>query len=336
MAFQTGSASSFADLISQLSTFLTANTWIEDERDNGNGDFAFSKGGIFVSGRWDTSSVGTFSLHQATAFDGAATLPGDHTGDSGNGFNTSSSHLEANLDNERHVDLESDGPYPNYWFFENNASPAYVHVVVEFVTDKYAHFGFGELSKIGDWTGGEYCYGNKHTSTNELSTSSTWLLDGFFQDSSGDAERMAATMRMTGVAGQPGGSVWLQIWGRDNSIPADSAANAKAFGFGGFRSGPYATHLGMFVGSLTTGFVPGYPIALWFADGVISTPSGTDVKHLGYMLDVRGVNMRNFAPAERVGVGGETWYLFPARWRELGASAGATGYAGIMYRREDA
>lgn len=333
MAFQTGSASSFADLLSQLSTFITANGWTEDERDNTNGDFAFSKNSIFVSGRWEVGNEGIFSLHQATAFVSTATLPGDHTGDSGNGYNDNSSHLDTDLDDERHVDLESNGPYPNYWFFEKDSGSAYVHVVVEFTTGRFAHFGFGEIIKAGDWSGGEYCFGNVHTSTNELNIQSTWLFDGYFSSTAGDDERRATTMRMTGITGQPVGSVWGNIWGRDNSAPDDSAANAKALLFGGFRSGPFAVHLGMFSGEKTTGHVPGYPIGCWFADGVISPPAGTTVRFLGYMPDVRGVNVRNFAPGDIQNIGGDQWYFFPARLRDTSATTGATGFSGIMYKR---
>lgn len=336
MAFQTGSASSFADLISQLSTFLTANGWTEDERDNVGGDFAFSKSGMFWSGRWPVGDEGVFSLHQATAFDGAATLPGDHTGDSGNGFNTSSSHTEANLDNERHVNLESNGPYPNYWFFEQDSGPAYIHVVVEFVTDRYAHFGCGELIKTGDWSGGEYLYGNKHTSTTENATQSMWLLDGYHQSTSSTDENMAATIRMTGLTGQQVGAIWGNIWGRQANVPPDTASNPKEFVQGGYRSGPFALHLGMFAGSKNTGLVPGYPIGIFFADGPTNTPVGTEVQFMGYQADVRGVNIRNFAPADIINYGGDQWYIFPARLRDISNVTGSTGYAGIMYKRVDA
>jgi hypothetical protein len=334
MAFSTGSASDFADLLSDLSTFLTANGWTQDELDTSGGDFAFSKNSIYVSGRWEVGNEGVFSLHQATAFDGTGTLPGDHTGDSGNGYNDTTSHSATLLDNERHVDLESDGPYPTYWFFENDASPAYVHVVVEFETDKFAHFGFGEILKTGDWTGGEYCYGNYHVGTNNGLNSSTWLLDGFFNDTGTDARR-AATMRMTGIPDQPVGSVWAQVWGRDTSAPDDDAANDKAIVCGGYRSGPLATHLGQFSGSGSDGLVPGYPVGLWFIDGDVSL-GGVTTHFLGYQSDVRGVNIRNFAPGDIIDIGGEQWYVFPARLRDTSVVTGATGYMGIMYRREDA
>lgn len=335
MAFETGSATSVADLILKISTFLTSHGWTEDERNNTDGDFAFSKNSVFVSGRWDTTSPSIVALYQATAFDGAATLPGDHTGDSGNGYNDTSSHTNANLDNERHFDLESDGSFPTYWFFENDSGPAYFHAVVEFATNKFVHFGWGEINKSGDWTGGEYVYGNYHVGTaGSLTTNSTFLLDGVFSTSSGVNNRRAATIRMSGVTDQPVGSSWGQVWGRDTNIPDDSASSDKAIVSGGFRSGGFATYLGLFAGSVTTGLIPGYPIHLFTLSNFIT--SGTKARHLGSMADVRGINIRNFSPAQQVEIGGDTWYVFPARFRDLTSVEGATGYSGIMYKRVDA
>lgn len=331
MAFETGSATDLADLIASLSTFITANGWTEDERDNVNGDFAFSKNSIFVSGRWDTGAPSAISLHQATAFVSTATLPGDHTGDSGNGFNTSSSHTNANLRLERHVDLGGDGPYPSYWFFENNSGPAYVHIVVEITTDVFVHFGFGEINKIGNWVGGEYVYGNVHTGTTELLTTSTWLMDGLFSSISSTDENKAATVRTTSGLPNQGTAVWGQVWGRSTNVPNDSAALPKLPIIGGFRSSFTAVPFGIFAGSKTTGFIPMYSIPLTYWD-----VGNNHVYSLGFLHDVRGVNIRNFAPADVVTIGGDLWYIFPSKLRNTVPSTNATGFQGIAYKRVDA
>ena len=330
MAFQTGSSTDLADLIADLSTFLTANGWTEDERDNTGGDFAFSKNSIFVSGRWDTTSPSIISLHQATAFVSTATLPGDHTGDSGNGYNTSSSHTNANLDGERHVDLASDGPYA-YWFFEQDSGPAYIHIVVEISTDVFVHFGFGEINKIGNWVGGEYLYGNRHTGSSELLTTSTWLFDGHFQSITSTDEQMAATIRLASGLPNQGTAVWGQIWGRNANIPNDTAGNPKALVVGGFRSSLVAVPFGLFSGSKTTGHIPMYSIPATYWD-----QGSNHVYALGFLPDVRGINIRNFAPADIVTIGGEQWYIFPAKLRDTATVTNATGFSGIAYRREDA
>jgi len=340
MAFETGTATDLEDLLAKLSTFIQANGWTEDELDTVGGDFAFSKGGIFVSGRWDTASPSLFSLYQATAFDGTGTLPGDHTGDSGNGYNTDGSHLITNLDNERHVDLESNGPYPGYWFFENDSSPAYVHVVVEVATGSYVHFGFGEISKNGQWTGGEYCYGFFHASTSTLFTaSSTFVLDGFMNSSSGTDELRSATMRASGLPSEPASSVWAVVWGNAGQTlqGLDTAGNGRKFFSGGYRAGPIAESMGNFSGSAQTGLVPLYPIVIFYGHGNLGSTSEAGFGYqMGRMADVRGVGMRHFAGGQTIAIGTDTWYLFPAHRRDSGAASGTTGFSGIAYKRVDA
>jgi len=327
MAYQTGSATSLQDLLSKLNTFLTANGWTIDEFDTSGGDWAVSKNNIFVSGRWDTTAPQWLSLHQALAFAGMVTLPGDHTDDSGNGYNTNSSHLNTFLDNERSVNLQVNGPYPAYHFFENDASPAYVHVVVEVITDQFVHFGFGEIEKVGDWTGGEYVYGQKHSSTTGLTTSSSWLLDGGLDNSSTD-EQFAATLHMEGLPGMGVSEKWGQVWGSTVGQPNDTAGNAKVIVQGGYRGGPIAHSFGVFGGSNTSGLIPSYPIGVWYRD-----IANNRAYFLGFQADVRATNMKNFAPGEEVVIGSDTWVFFPASIRTLDPITFSSRWLGIAYKK---
>lgn len=332
MVFETGTALDLEGLISTISTFLTANGWTEDRRDNVNGIVGWSKNSIFVSGRWDPNDKQALSLHQATAaLPASGTEPGDATGDSGNGYNSTTSHSNTNLRTERYVEL-GDGPFPSYYIFEQDASPTYVHIVVETSTDVFVHFGFGELDKVGDtWTGGEYLYGQVNTTGTELSTSSTWLLDGFLSSTTSSDERQAATVRMTGLPGQVSGSVWGNVWGRsrDNaSQPDDTAGNAKAGVQGGYRGGPFATPWGLFSASKTTGLIPMYSIALFHCDN-----TNNHCHLMGWQPDVRGVNIRGLAAKEEVVIGSDTWVIFPAGSRDTGGGAGTTAFMGIAYKK---
>lgn len=330
MAFEQGSATDLEDLIAKISTFVTSNGWTEDRRDNSNGIVGWSKNSMFVSGRWDPGDPDVLSLHQATAaLPASGTEPGDATGDSGNGYNDSSSHSNTNLRSERHAEL-GDGPFPSYYIFEQDASPAYVHIVVETTTDVFVHFGMGELNAVGDgWTGGEYCYGQYNATGTELTQTSTWLLDGLFTDGGTDTRR-AATIRMTGFPSQIAGSVWGQIWGNDNPalVPDDTASNAKAIVQGGFRGGPFATPWGVFSASKTTGLIPMYSIACFFVDDV-----NNYIYLMGWQPDVRGVNLRGISAKEEVVVGSDTWVFFPLAKRDLTDTAGTSGYSGIAYKK---
>jgi len=330
MAFETGSAIDLEDLIAKISTFATANGWTEDRRDNGNGIFGLSKNSIFVSFRWDTAGPNALSIHQATAaLPGSGTEPGDATGDSGNGFNNSSSHADTNLDNERHVIL-GNGPFPSYHLFENDSSPAYLHVVVETSTNIFQHMGWGELNKVGDgWTGGEYCYGQRHTAGGGISNQSTFLLDGYFTDSQDADKRWAATLRCSGMPNQSGSEVWAQVWGESViATPTDSASNAKAFVQGGHRAGPFSWHWGYFSGTATVGFVPMYAMALWYLD------KGNNYTYLlGWHPDVRALNIRGFAPKDTVTIGSDDWVIFPLQQRDISGTGGTTGFSGVAYKK---
>lgn len=331
MAFTSGTATDLEDLIADISTFLQANGWTEDRRDNAAGIVGWSKNSIFVSGRWDPADPQALSLHQATAaLPASGTEPGDATGDSGNGYNTSSSHSNTNLRTERYVEL-GNGPFVHYAIFEQDASPAYVHIVVETSTDIFAHFGFGELDKVGDgWTGGEYCYGNVHESSTELFANSTWLLDGVFGNTSGNDERQAATIRISGFPSQLAGSVWGQVWGRcrnDANAPDDTAGNPKVGIQGGFRAGPFAKHWGVMSADKLTGMIPMYSIGCFYCDNV-----NDYVYFIGWQPDVRAVNMRGIAAKEQVVIGSDTWHIYPATQRDIGNGSGTTGYMGIAYK----
>lgn len=335
MAFSEGTALDFEQLIADISTFLQAHGWTEDRRDNVAGIVGWSKNSVFVSGRWDPADPQALSLHQATAaLPGAGTEPGDVTGDSGNGYNTTTSHTNSNLRSERHVDL-GNGPFPSFYIFENDASPAYVHIVVEISTDVFRHFGFGELNKVGDgWTGGEYLYGHVHDSGTELATNMTTLLDGLFSSTQGAEERQAGTMRITGFPNQEVGTKWGNVWGapKNNATqPDDSDGDNKVGIQGGWRGGPFGTPWGMFSADKRTGLIPMYSIGCFYLDNVLN-----HAYFLGWQADVRGVNIRGIQPKEAIVVGGDTWYFFPASQRDLGNTSGTTAYSGIAYKRVDA
>ena len=259
MAFQTGSATDLDDLINQLDTFAAANGWTVDEKNLVTGIFALSKNTVFVSFRWDAAgTINNLSMHQALAWS-SSTEPGDHTDDSGNGYNSTTAHTDSLLEGERCVHDLGDGPFPSYYFFEKDASPAYLYIVVETSTDVFRHFGMGEIDKFADWdtaSGGEFAYGQFKSSNTAISTSDTALLDGLFGDTSSNNERRAATIHMEDWPGQGASEKWGQIWGnRAVADPDDSAGEDKPKVQGGFRSGPIARHFGWLAAGSTSGLI---------------------------------------------------------------------------------
>lgn len=326
MAFQTGVATDLEDLLSTLSTFLQANDYTEDEFNTTDGDAAWSRSAknIYISHRWNVGTPQYLSIHQALGFIDTATLPGDHTDDSGNGYNTNSSHTNVNLGDERAVELD-DGPFASYFFFEQDADPHYVHVVVQTSTGIYRHFGWGEIDKFGTWTGGEYAYGHAHFFAGAKQSGNSTLLDGLFTGTS--QARRAATIHMEGLPGQGGSEKWGQIWDRtDIASPDDSGSNAKARVKGGYKGGLITRAFGNVgpAGS-TSGFIPQYPISVWHRNG-------SDILLLGWMPDVRGMNMRNFAPEQEIVIGSDTWVVFPESQKSSSGND-RTENAGIAYKK---
>lgn len=337
MAYQTGSATDLGDLLSTLDTFLVANGWTQDDFDDGasvasQGFAQWNKNSMHIGMKWVANSPNNLSLHQALG-NGGAVFPGAHTDDSGNGYNAAFGS-DAQLDDERCVNDIGDGPFLSYHFFENDASPAYVHVVVEIESETYRHFGWGEMSKFNDWTGGEYCYGHfafESTNADAVETTATVFCDGLF-NSTGTTARRAATIHAEGLPMQGGSEKWLIAIGGatalDSADRTDSAGETKRVVFGGARSGPVAHALGQGRSDVSTGHVPLVPMSLFVRDF-----TNDYVYYLGELPDVRHVDMRNFSAAQEVTIGSDTWVLFPQVRRTETNVVGRTFYSGFAYKK---
>ena len=333
MSYINESTSSMSDFITKLDAFLTGTPgWTQDQLDTGNGKWAIHRTGtgmnIYVSFRWDTSSPNYLGVYQALGYTGGND-PGNHPNDSGNG---AVSGTDSVIDNQRSVQITS-API-QYWAFEDDY---YCHVVVETTFGKYAHFGFGMLDKQGDWTGGEYAYGHKYysyTASVAVIGANSFLLDGLTKDNDPagqvDRELFCGTVHAEGLPNEGGSSKWAVAMGAQGSsdLGTDRAANARIHVTGGFRGGPIARPFGRFAGDDLKGLVPMYPLGLFYWDR-----STDDAYFIGYVKDVRGVHIKNFAPGDEVTVGSDTWVFFPSSSKYSGTLSGTTGYQGIAYKK---
>ena len=122
MAFQTGTSTSIENLMVTLSTFLQANGWTQDFFTTGDGGvIGFSKNSVFVCFKWaETTNGGTMAVYQNTSNDNSTQL-WLATGDSGSG---AASNTLTSLISGRAV-TQFAGPHTAFWFFENDANPAY-------------------------------------------------------------------------------------------------------------------------------------------------------------------------------------------------------------------
>jgi hypothetical protein len=334
VAFITETVVSMSDLINKLDAFLVGEGWTQDQLDTGAGKWAIHKTGIgddvYVQARWDTSTPSNLGLYQSTGFSGTGTDPGNHTGDSGNG---AISGTNATLGTARHVPIGSSPAPRQYWAF---ADTDYAHVVVERGTSgvrEFVHFGFGNVDKVGAWTGGAYCYGFRQELTGgqvALQQGTTILLDGLSQNGGlapSNFQNYVATLRLSGFPNQPA-SQWGVVLGSETTLGTDRGGSARARLVGGARGGPVARGFGRFQTRNTKGLMPGYPILTWY----YNTTNG-EVQPLGWMKDVRGVNMEFLSPGDELTVGGETWVVFPT-WRKYeGVITNTSGYQAWAYRK---
>lgn len=333
MAFQTGTSTSIENLLQTLSTFLVANGWTQDFATTGDpGRIGFSKNSVFVAFQYtEATDNGVMAMYQSTSNDDGTSV-WLSTGDSGNGV---ASAVASTFDTQRCVN-EFAGPHSNYWFFENDSSPAYCHVVVEVDAGRFRHFGFGEIDKIGDWTGGEYAYGHYWSQV------TTFIDDpkasghhiGLDAIGIGGSQNYPATMRIDGHTGEPSAAtIWASL--RMDSTPGnDRAGNARWSALAGWRSGrEFNTVCGIRI-SQAVAYKPLVPIAM----DVVNFGSVPDaVYRVGYQADVRMVNIGNLDPGQIINIAGDNWYFFPwVRKQFLLNNTEESWNAGVAYKRVNA
>jgi hypothetical protein len=333
MAYQTGTTDGAADLLAKLETFASANGWTIDDS-VGSNKFALSKNSIYVSFRYDaTATTGDqyASIHQALGHT-PGNDPGAHPDDSGSGYNATSSVAAALLSRERHVNIKrsTDELANTYYFFEQDASPAYIHCVIARTDRTHAHFGFGELEKFGTWTGGEYCYGQIEA-PNGSQQGSLYLLDGSRSPTSSVYFGSLPTIHVESFPDQDPSSKWGTPKGAlSGNDTTDSAGNPRMRIQGGYRGGPLMHSLGSIKRGRINGFVNLLPIQLWaYSEQVSPTPDR--LRYMGEHPDVRGVILDGISPGEELTIGSETWVCFPSVEK---TEVGGTRYMGVAYRKE--
>lgn len=341
MAFQTGTSSSIENLMTQLSTFAQANGWTQDgftaEGANG-GRLLLSKNAIFVAWVWfEATDGGVMACAMNTSNDDTAD-PWLSTGDDGAMYSNPDG-FPASIDSRRCVNQFA-GPHVAYWFFENDSNPAYIHVVVEVDTNRFRHFGFGELEKIGDWAGGEYSYGHfwAQGTTSIDDPANGAHAYGLGDGGSPNNTNYAASMKAQGLdemIALDGGSTWMMLNGA-GSWPAsiDRAGTDRGRGMGSSRQGGAGSGFAHYRLSQLTAFKPLIPQPVFMANTSLAPDQ---VMLLGTQPDVRMVNMANIEPGEVLTVAGEDWYCFPwvVKKRDLDNTEESWN-AGTAYRRENA
>lgn len=302
MDYETGVASSPADLLSKLDVFLAANGWTVNVPGSLVGR-VYSKGAIYCGAESDASG---FWLRGALGFNSALAW-----------------NNQTNRANDQPYCNTGAGPFTAYHFFAGaESSKEYFNVVVEISAGVFRHAIVSDLIKFGAWTGGTY-------------VDSTWWSSSssFMNQPESNRSRVICDSQPDLAPSGAFGHVWVDNDGFtnhwsglfDNISDLNSALGSVRTR--GFNWNPY--NIGYARWNLRTILEP--LTILQNRPGSLRSP-------IGRVPNMRFVSLVNNAPGDLFTIGGDTWMLFPIisrtdTWGSGSSSIPSSGHAGYAYLR---
>lgn len=346
MPFATGTSNTLNDLFSQLRTFATGLGWTSDRFSNSageatgvqSGQLFLSKGNLFTSFAHNQSLGGFVAHYHATGYDAGQAEPDDQPGALGggpDGHPTSSWDTYNNTTTRNRFIREMGlGPF-SYFFFgaTDGVGEQYIHAVVEVTPGEYRHFGFGNMEKSWNWTGGEYVYSHP-VSQNGNNPEHQQILFPSVTTTTGTARAaFGGSLRCTGLPGQPANSKYgtSNDWSSFTTNNTDNDGDFLVFVHGSAPGGKIGSNFVNMPSGAGDGFLPLVPNAIFYRD---ITPTPNRDYLLGFQPDVRCMNMANFEPQDTFTVGADTWQVFPSVLKQnTNLSTEESENLGIAYRR---
>ena len=330
MAHEVGSATDIGDLVNKLCTFasgLATTPWTVDEVDTAtNLRATLHRGNCYVSFRW-AAAGNILCIYQSLGYT-AATLPHLQPNDSGNGDDSAPLTTGRRVNFTDGANNANAGSYTGYDFFASEGSTPTIYIAVEQVNGVFRHFGFGNIVKANDFTGGEFCFGHVWDSLTNLDNPSAnthnFLLDGL-----GNVVADQATVHLEGFPGQAVGGKWGVCFGT-STVGNDRAGVARLQLYGGGRSGLYGYSLGWMRASQAAAHKLMLPVMLIIRNTAVTPHSW---KYLGELPDLRLMNINFFAPKDSISVGADTYKVFPwTRKQKLDSNTDESWNAGVAYK----
>lgn len=160
--YETGTATGVVDLVNKLATFIEANGWTRDSlADEASGRrYHAHRSSQYLNMRAyvneapnseiknrSASGVYGVALNVGTGYNGAtawykqAGAPTEST-----------SYWTAGI-------IKATGAITAYHFFAHNSGDQ-IYAVIEYTSGKYQYFGWGQMSKFGTFTGGDFMFGS--------------------------------------------------------------------------------------------------------------------------------------------------------------------------------
>jgi hypothetical protein len=305
IAYETGTATDTTDLINKLITFATANGWTVNTPSSGR---VFTKGGLYFGLNWDADDVWLCGATGYAAGSAWSAQPG------------------ASTNQPRSNDMA--GPYQGYHFF-TDSSPDYLHVVVETTAGIYKHFQMGQLIKHGSFTGGEYvCAVYWHPTIVTASTTPN-NPDNAHHAVPFDCEAGSATASHRSA-------VRADIDSKTNNWMAFRDADTWN---GNYAKGCVRGQNRGILESLHERSPSEFNQITPFLPMLIcgDRPSSM-TSPLGYVPDMRYVNMTNLTPASTITIGADEWIVFPliqktTVWGVSNSTTPSSGTYGLAYKK---
>ena len=296
MAYQTGSAISLHDLFGKLAQFATPLGW--QAAQPAENKLSLTN----ASGSW------LLELSGELLYVRCRDNPTGNTATSGLGV----------------------GNYVSYDFF---GTADYLHVVVQYTTERFRHFGLGTLVKEGDYVGGQYCYGT-FLRASEASYNNGNHIFGF----SPGEERYSAVVRADRLGGDTRSPCYFVIKSiNDLRALRDNERGKYLLGLG--RAAMYELYHTAHPDTLLVQYSQST-----FGQTIIPCPHSLIAhcrdgvfRRLGIVPDRYECTMRGIYPRQQLDINGTKWLIIPCaqydeRVQRFIEGKENSGIAAVAYR----
>lgn len=319
MAYETASATGVNDLLDKLGIFAAANGWAIDysgartnpggaSQGNGLNALAIRKGGLYFVFYHHTANPTTDNPAPRVY---GYTYQGPWV--ASNGTDAQANRSNASATNNLV------GPYQAYHFFTDPAQ-TYLHVALEVVAGRYAHFGCGTMQSTGSGSPIVYVHGTYWTYNatyinNATSNYHFYPFDAHVQQ--------AGTTTGTQIRADSDGVV-PRYFSLNNNETGTSwawsgfrASSSKAYNF---------SQMQLRASSITGRTVLVPPIV------TIARASSANRSLIGVPRDLRYLRIDNLPPGEVLTIGADNWRTFPVMRKNGSAGMENSANFGLAYR----
>lgn len=340
MAYATGSAADLPTLLNALRLFAVSNSWTVASWDQTQQRLFLNKGGCYVALKGGTYAYdcwisGVKQIYNDVTLKGS--LCSAFVGGNTNYWGHTDSPVTADGQAARIEINDLKGPFTAYHFFSGGSGdPNYIHVALQVASNRWQHFGFGEIDK-GPLThsGGAYFVGPNRNFYN-IGTSGS-PTDTYQSYNSPARQPVPYTgMNDWNVFGNSSEQVYIP-----DALPVSWSAPKVCCAALTVKPHPTIVTMDRIADwpqiqiesrPLTNVAVSaasswGGNLVLWPTPIILT--KGTQLCYVGDHADVRVANIQGFTPGVEVPYGPDTWMVFPTVSQQPWGNDYFAGYDGV-------